>query len=95
MLAEIRGKGDKASEHFYIRLPENAQSTKAMQKILNNDKVYSNIYGNSPESRQWAEVLHSAGISDLYNTLANMYRENQASPQKFESAGIPLFPWQQ
>lgn len=95
LLAEIRGKKTKSSEHFYIRLPEDAQSTKAMQKILNNDKVYSNIYGSSPESRQWADVLHSAGISDLYNTVANMYRENEASSQKFESAGMPLFPWQQ
>lgn len=97
MLAEVRSKADSggtSGEHFYVRLPETTR-TKDIQKILSNNEVYSNIYGNSPQSKQWADVLYRSGVSDLYSTLANMYRENQAPTQKFESAGIPLFPWQQ
>lgn len=91
VVIEIRGKGNKSSEHFFIEVPSSDPYAKNIKKIFKNQKVYTQIYGKDPSSSNWANEMYKSGVSDIYSNMASMIRTNTAQEQTFQSAGTPLF----
>ena len=91
VVAEVRGKGTKSSEHFFIEVPSTDANAKNIKKILRNQKVYTRIYNQDPASKNWANAVYQSGVSDIYSNMASMLRTNTSQAQTFQSAGTPLF----